>query len=96
MNNINLKEGVKISPFMEDVIKEVARRHPDWVISSSAPEEARRFTMYHKDNTNLVLGHINEDYKYSNGERRRLFLICLLYTSPSPRDRTRSRMPSSA
>ena len=26
----------------------------------------------------------------------RLFLSCLLYTSPSPRDRTRSRMPSSA
>jgi len=25
-----------------------------------------------------------------------LFEICLLYTSPSPRDRTRSRMPSSA
>ena len=25
-----------------------------------------------------------------------LFFICLLYTSPSPRDRTRSRMPSSA
>ena len=23
-------------------------------------------------------------------------LFCLLYTSPSPRDRTRSRMPSSA
>ena len=28
--------------------------------------------------------------KYDNDE------ICLLYTSPSPRDRTRSRMPSSA
>ena len=25
-----------------------------------------------------------------------LAVICLLYTSPSPRDRTRSRMPSSA
>ena len=25
-----------------------------------------------------------------------LILSCLLYTSPSPRDRTRSRMPSSA
>ena len=25
-----------------------------------------------------------------------LSTICLLYTSPSPRDRTRSRMPSSA
>ena len=24
------------------------------------------------------------------------YLVCLLYTSPSPRDRTRSRMPSSA
>ena len=24
------------------------------------------------------------------------FYACLLYTSPSPRDRTRSRMPSSA
>ena len=36
-------------------------------------------------------------------ERSHLFLqgstaywLCLLYTSPSPRDRTRSRMPSSA
>ena len=28
--------------------------------------------------------------------RRMLLLPCLLYTSPSPRDRTRSRMPSSA
>ena len=27
---------------------------------------------------------------------RLLMLLCLLYTSPSPRDRTRSRMPSSA
>ena len=25
-----------------------------------------------------------------------LFMICLLYTSPSPRDRQKSRMPSSA
>ena len=25
-----------------------------------------------------------------------LCIVCLLYTSPSPRDRTRSRMPSSA
>ena len=27
---------------------------------------------------------------------RALYMVCLLYTSPSPRDRTRSRMPSSA
>ena len=29
-------------------------------------------------------------------EKATLFFDCLLYTSPSPRDRTRSRMPSSA
>ena len=30
------------------------------------------------------------------GEAPGTAMICLLYTSPSPRDRTRSRMPSSA
>ena len=30
------------------------------------------------------------------GQHHSLFCHCLLYTSPSPRDRTRSRMPSSA
>ena len=28
--------------------------------------------------------------------QRKTYTACLLYTSPSPRDRTRSRMPSSA
>ena len=31
-----------------------------------------------------------------NRDAYKFFWICLLYTSPSPRDRTRSRMPSSA
>ena len=31
-----------------------------------------------------------------NKKNKNRFLNCLLYTSPSPRDRTRSRMPSSA
>ena len=29
-------------------------------------------------------------------QKQAIFFLCLLYTSPSPRDRTRSRMPSSA
>ena len=29
-------------------------------------------------------------------EKQKLFYICLLYTSPSPRDKRQSRMPSSA
>ena len=32
----------------------------------------------------------------ANRETAAEYGICLLYTSPSPRDRTRSRMPSSA
>ena len=32
----------------------------------------------------------------SDGHMWNVFTTCLLYTSPSPRDRTRSRMPSSA
>ena len=41
----------------------------------------------------------NEYYEFTSSEdanRWGHLLYCLLYTSPSPRDRTRSRMPSSA
>ena len=37
-----------------------------------------------------IINRLCEIAKENNGE------TCLLYTSPSPRDRTRSRMPSSA
>ena len=37
-------------------------------------------------------GVTRSDFKYYKGK----FYICLLYTSPSPRDRQKSRMPSSA
>ena len=43
---------------------------------------------------------IDEEYAFSLGFRLvkgdRLFYNCLLYTSPSPRDLSTSRMPSSA
>jgi len=39
-----------------------------------------------------VSGAQEADRVYVNGN----IYTCLLYTSPSPRDRTRSRMPSSA
>ena len=38
-------------------------------------------------------GHFRE---IAESVRRGVYEACLLYTSPSPRDRTRSRMPSSA
>lgn len=75
MNNIQLKDGAKLSPFIEDVIKEVARKHPDWVISSAAHEEARNFTVYYKGNKNAVLGQINEEVHYTRGERLKRYCI---------------------
>ena len=35
-------------------------------------------------------------FVYDSTGKPTWFVACLLYTSPSPRDRTRSRMPSSA
>ena len=32
----------------------------------------------------------------ANSQREKEFMACLLYTSPSPRDKRQSRMPSSA
>ena len=46
-----------------------------------------------KNDTVIFLGDDNLHYeKFPDGTVK----CCLLYTSPSPRDRTRSRMPSSA
>ena len=46
-----------------------------------------------------IIGSSTSGFKPSElqtGALRAEQIICLLYTSPSPRDRTRSRMPSSA
>ena len=37
-----------------------------------------------------------EDLPLKDNSKDIIYNVCLLYTSPSPRDRTRSRMPSSA
>ena len=52
-----------------------------------------------KKNFDTYVDDANHYYFLVNGKSqptRRVDLTCLLYTSPSPRDRTRSRMPSSA
>ena len=37
-----------------------------------------------------------KEENFTNKVKLRMFVICLLYTSPSPRDLSTSRMPSSA
>ena len=50
---------------------------------------------------NLLEGHtggneVIDIIKNGISNKSVMLITCLLYTSPSPRDRTRSRMPSSA
>ena len=43
-----------------------------------------------------VLDYPDMKFITTRHEQATTYMACLLYTSPSPRDRTRSRMPSSA
>ena len=52
------------------------------------PRDRERVTMY-------VCGPTVYNYVHI-GNARPVVVFCLLYTSPSPRDRQKSRMPSSA
>ena len=49
-----------------------------------------------KKGIDLLVSHDPSNMNYLTGYDAWSFYYCLLYTSPSPRDRTRSRMPSSA
>ena len=53
---------------------------------------------FKKQNISDEIDMINDyiEYKMFKSVMNQNKNICLLYTSPSPRDRTRSRMPSSA
>ena len=57
--------------------------------------ETRRARGYVLENTNNFVEAISE-YEEALKINPNIADLCLLYTSPSPRDRTRSRMPSSA
>ena len=52
-----------------------------------------------KTNIDELNGHelqISSEFKEHHNEDSKYIISCLLYTSPSPRDRPLSRMPSSA
>ena len=62
----------------------------DEVVCRESETEFKEFSQEH-------LGtHIFDSREISLEQYHELFMSCLLYTSPSPRDRQKSRMPSSA
>ena len=62
------------------------------------PEKLEEYKKLHAAVWPAVLAMISECNirNYSIYYKDGMLYSCLLYTSPSPRDRTRSRMPSSA
>ena len=85
---------------LEEEIQKIKNKHSDIGALTS-------FVGYVRDlNNNKDVKYLNIDVyqemafkelsKIENIATKKWSLICLLYTSPSPRDRTRSRMPSSA
>ena len=74
-------------PFTEADLKAI-RKEMIKIINRKLPLECLEVS---REEAETKIKALNEPYKLEI-----LAGICLLYTSPSPRDRTRSRMPSSA
>ena len=67
--------------------------------SSAASDVYKRQLLHRLDGFEVVVVHLpvtGDEWLAGHESSGSLDEICLLYTSPSPRDRTRSRMPSSA
>ena len=79
---------------------------PDAALSAAVPDmdappplghtEMGMGAMDHQASGHQSMGHQSMSHGAMDHDGMKMGDICLLYTSPSPRDRTRSRMPSSA
>ena len=92
--NVSMQiEGIKqVSQFSPEDIQTYCHS-----ITKDAVEELKDIGFYvNKDDQRAKHLFGIEIPKSIDGEQLRMALACLLYTSPSPRDRQKSRMPSSA
>ena len=92
---------------LRDIINKLLRRQP---ASASTARERLQLVLAHdrsdlsaelldqmrKEILEVVAKYVEIDVDEGAVSLETEDRICLLYTSPSPRDRTRSRMPSSA
>ena len=66
----------------------------DYLVEDDYPTSTISNIYFDTEDFQLIQDSLQDQHKKEK-IRMRTYL-CLLYTSPSPRDRTRSRMPSSA
>ena len=84
-NNLSVLQFAFVDAVTEEVFVQIFK-----------PNKPGELVVGHNDNCISVSGY-GDDVELGDGRKviSKLY-TCLLYTSPSPRDRTRSRMPSSA
>ena len=98
--NIDITKCKRL-PFSLNLVAEAREQRPS---ESMSPEKIRDRIQYTTESLKFMMANceaeekseqkIKEAWDRQNENKERI--ACLLYTSPSPRDRTRSRMPSSA
>ena len=90
MLEIDASGHVQIGEFADDITI-----HQPVLLSGGIPSSTTN-KLYNGSGTLYWDGNPLVELPPSGLESQILYKVCLLYTSPSPRDRTRSRMPSSA
>ena len=84
-----LLHKVKVYPSKINLPK---KKQLAWKIAEIASDNAK----LNKDAIEMVINRIIDNASVAIASLNRKPVICLLYTSPSPRDLSTSRMPSSA
>ena len=96
------KKSTNTSPYPDEAIERLARAfYPAILACWNSEEGQREFAAWQAEQAHIAT---KEKQEVPAGELPALLIVCgflqgascLLYTSPSPRDRQKSRMPSSA
>ena len=90
--NRSIEQNISTSQLAEKYIAEFEKDYKSLKIQK--PSSTPRCTDHIDDILDFIQDLISKDFAYESSGS--VFFSCLLYTSPSPRDATLSRMPSSA
>ena len=86
-------EGQRLDLFKDEIISVTSKQQDIQDISKVFTDYSQSFSVPSSIKNDAIFKHF---YNSDIGDLQEIPNTCLLYTSPSPRDRTRSRMPSSA
>src|SRR5665811_1771986 len=96
-----------MNTYFQNRLKVLKTSFNEWISRRNNPLESVNGIYERYENPVLTAAHTPLTWRFDFNQRTNPYLMerfginavfnsCLLYTSPSPRDRTRSRMPSSA